>query len=123
MGGHRVTAHQPNRVKQHIYLVGGCCIFGVGASDAHTIASWLQSLFNEYEHDTGRIVQNYGCYLSDLEGMQMDETFGILESLPVHPGDIVLWNTKQTEDLLYIDLSDLVRCSLIPYIILQMVTA
>lgn len=46
-GGHRVTAYQPKHHRRTIFTFGECCIFGVGSSDEHTIASFLQKLFNE----------------------------------------------------------------------------
>lgn len=94
IGGHRVTCHQPTHNDSYIYVYGGCCTFGVGASDEHTIASHLQKIVNELAPQYNIIVQNYGFFLEDLEGMTFEQTADTLNSLPVNPGDIVLYNSS-----------------------------
>lgn len=90
IGGHRVTAYQPQCFQRSIYLLGGCTIFGIGSDDDRTIASWLQDLFNKNLPDSGVIVQNYGFFLAELD-RQENEEFKILNALPVKPGDLVLY--------------------------------
>lgn len=91
-GGHRITLYQPEHHKRTIFVLGGCRIFGVGSSDEHTIASFLQRLFNEQMPEQSIIVQNYGFYLAEIGDEQTGEEIAILESLPVKPGDIILSN-------------------------------
>lgn len=83
-------------------------MFGVGASDEHTIASHLQKIVNTSAPQYKIIVQNYGFYLQDLEGMNQEQFFNTLYSLPVRPGDIVLWNYSDfsENEIHYIDIAD-----------------
>lgn len=87
-GGHRVTHHQPEYAERTVYLVGGCSVFGIGAADEHTMASFLQQMLNE----TGKScrVQNYGYFLCEAD-RQQEEEIAILESLPIVSGDIVIY--------------------------------
>ena len=103
--GIRVTTHQPQEHKHSIFILGGCTIFGVGSSDNGTIASQLQVQLNNHMQELGFIVHNFGYYLSDLTGLTTGEEFSILDSLPVKPGDIVLFPFKQIEGLPFFDLS------------------
>ena len=105
-GGHRITTNQPLHHQRTIFVLGGCHIFGVGASDEHTIASFLQKLFNQNLPEQGIIVQNYGFYLMEMGDAQTGEELSILESLPVKSGDIVLWNFGIVPKLPYIDMSN-----------------
>jgi len=89
-GGHRVTVGQPQNYKRTVFLIGGCKIFGVGASDKGTIASHLQKLLNELGAEQHMIVQNYGYFLAELEDAETGEELAILNSLPVKSGDIIL---------------------------------
>ncbi|MBE5930966.1 MAG: glycosyltransferase [Lachnospiraceae bacterium] len=89
-GGHRITEYQPTRWERTIYIIGGCSVFGIGAVDKHTIASWLQKLLNETIGEGVFCVQNYGYYLCEAD-RQREEELDILESLPVKYGDIVLY--------------------------------
>lgn len=89
-GGHRVTAYQPDHFQRTIFLVGGCTTFGVGSDDDRTIASYLQNLYNKNMPDCGIIVQNYGFFLAELDTPGDDQS-KILNTLPVKPGDIVLY--------------------------------
>lgn len=89
--GHRVTAYQTNFNESiRIFMIGGCGIFGVGASDNTTIESFLQKKFNEDAPQYNVIVENYGHFLLNLNNAN-EVVFGILNSLPVRPGDIVIW--------------------------------
>ncbi|MCI8308029.1 MAG: adenylyltransferase/cytidyltransferase family protein [Lachnospiraceae bacterium] len=105
-GGHRITAHQPHQYRQTVFILGGCRIFGVGAADEHTIASFLQELFNERLPEQSVIVQNYGFYLAEMGDAQTGEELAILESLPVKPGDVILWNFQDISETPYIDISN-----------------
>ena len=62
----------------------------MGASDATTIASYLQKSFNEFAPQYNVIVENYGHFLLNLKNTD-DVISGILNSLPVRPGDVVIW--------------------------------
>lgn len=90
IGGHRVTTCQPNDSRRTVFLAGGCQVFGIGSDDDRTIASYLQRLFNEKLPDSRIIVQNYGFFLTELDRRD-DDSFKILNALPVKPGDIVLY--------------------------------
>ncbi|MCH5208992.1 MAG: hypothetical protein J1F04_08910 [Oscillospiraceae bacterium] len=94
IGGHRVTCHQPTHNDSNLYIYGGCCTFGVGASDEHTIASHLQKIVNESVPEYKIKVHNYGYFLEDLEGMTFEQTAATLNALPAKPGDIVLFNSS-----------------------------
>ena len=103
---HRLTCHQPLQHDNNIYIYGGCIIFGFGVSDEHTIASHLQKILNVSAPQYNLAVQNYGFYLEGLEGSSLEQTSNLLNSLPLKPGDIVLYfgfNGYQTP---YIDMSD-----------------
>lgn len=89
-GGHRVTAFQPSRARQTVFLVGGCTVFGVGTDDARTIASFLQKKFNENNPEARVIVQNYGFFLCETDRMANEE-LQIMEALPAKSGDIILF--------------------------------
>ncbi|MBQ8799832.1 MAG: glycosyltransferase [Lachnospiraceae bacterium] len=89
-GGHRITLNQPTRWNRTIYFIGGCSVFGIGASDEHTMASWLQKQLNGIIGDDVFCVQNYGYYLCEAD-RQREEEMDILEALPVKSGDIVLY--------------------------------
>lgn len=105
-GGHRETGYQPEKFQRTIFLVGGCAVFGIGADDRRTVASYLQAQCSRHKPDAGLIVQNYGYFLAgdDIKG---GEYFKILNNLPVKPGDIVicLLSLEYSEDFLWIDLS------------------
>lgn len=104
-GGHRITAYQPKQHRRTIFILGECRIFGVGSSDEHTIASFLQKLFNEQMPEQSIVVQNYGFYLAEMGDAQTGEELAILESLPVKPGDMVLWNFHSIPEVPFIDIS------------------
>lgn len=104
-GGHRVTVNQPENFKRTIYLVGGCTVFGVGAADEHTIASFLQDLLNDIFPELKICVQNYGFYLAELKDAQSNEELKILNSLPVRKGDIILWGLGSVPGMPCIDTS------------------
>lgn len=103
-GGHRVTEGQPQIYKRTIFIVGGCVIFGIGASDKGTLASYLQKLFNELAPGQQFIVQNYGFYIAEVDAVTGEE-LSILNSLPVKAGDIILCNFAMTSELPCLDLS------------------
>ena len=90
-GGHRVTVNQPENYMRTIFIVGGCSVFGVGAADKHTIASFLQDLLNDIFPEQKICVQNYGFYLAELQDARSNEELKILNALPVKKGDIILW--------------------------------
>lgn len=108
-GGHRVTANQPEDYKRTIYLVGGCTVFGVGAADEHTIASFLQDLLNDIFPEQKICVQNYGFYLAELQDAQSNEELKILNALPVKKDDIVLWGLGSVPGMPCIDASKISR--------------
>lgn len=99
VGGHRVTDAQPKMYQRTVFIVGGCRIFGVGSSDQHTIASYLQRQFNEQAPQEQFVVQNYGFYLAELNDAMSGEELAILNSLPVRPGDIILCNFAMNDQL------------------------
>lgn len=92
-GGHRVTCHQPLQDGKNIniYIYGPCIVFGVGASDEHTIASHLQKILNESAPQYKAIVHNYGFFLEGSSGMTLEQTSVLFNSFPIKPGDIVLY--------------------------------
>lgn len=105
-GGHRETAYQPERFQRTIFLIGGCFIFGIGSDDERTVTSYLQQQCNLHVPDAEIIVQNYGFFLGDQT--QVDEQSRLLNSLPVKPGDIVIYLLETDwglEDVPWIDLS------------------
>lgn len=104
-GGHRVTAGQPQNYKRTVFIIGECRIFGVGASDQGTIASYLQMLLNEFASEQQIIVENYGFFLAELGDAATGEELAILNSLPAKPGDIILWNFAMTNELPCLDVS------------------
>lgn len=104
-GGHRITAYQPKEHRRTIFILGECRIFGVGSADEHTIASFLQKLFNERMPEQSIVVQNYGFYLAEMGDAQTGEELAILESLPVKPGDMILWNFHSIPETPFIDTS------------------
>lgn len=104
-GGHRITVNQPKNPKKTIYIVGECRVFGVGAADEHTIASFLQDLLNETFPELEICVQNYGFFLAELEDAQTDEELKILNSLPVKKGDIILSNFGGVPGMPFVDAS------------------
>lgn len=85
-------------------MVGGCTVFGIGADDEHTIASFLQNLFNKNFPECKIKVQNYGYYLCE-EDRKSDEQITILNSLPVKQGDIILYWCQEPLEHSFIDLS------------------
>lgn len=102
--GHRCTTDQPSDWKHTVYLIGGCSVFGVGASDKGTVASHLQRLFNEFFPEDNYVVQNYGYFLCEMDANEMEE-MKILESLPVQAGDIVLGQFGEGSGVPFLDLS------------------
>ncbi len=86
--GHRATAFQPDNTAQEIYILGDCRVFGVGNSDEHTIQSFLQKKLNN--NATKVKVMNYGAGIWGLGAERNKVKIGILNSLPVKDGDIVL---------------------------------
>lgn len=106
-GGIRVTVAQPAEYKRSVFIVGGCSVFGVGATDKGTIASHLQELFTRLLPDEQIIVHNYGYYLCEIDATSNEE-LAILNSLPVKPGDIVICCFGQAqEEIPFLDLSEL----------------
>lgn len=106
IGGHRVTLEQPKDGKRTIFLLGGCHIFGVGASDSHTIATFLQKLLNKTYPKQKFIVQNYGYYLMEAKDVRTGEELNILNNLPVKSGDIILWNFAPIPDYPFINMAN-----------------
>lgn len=96
-GGHRETAYQPERFQRTIFLFGGCTVFGVGSDDSRTVASYLQMRCNKDLPEAGIIVQNYGYFLAGVEAT-VEENAKILGSLPVRPGDIVIYPISPVSD-------------------------
>jgi [citrate (pro-3S)-lyase] ligase len=87
--GIRFTPGVPDNYKRSIFIAGGCGMCGVGASDGGTIAANLQKKLNEYCPELGFAVFNYGFYLYE-GGFEIGEIGGILNFLPLRPGDIVI---------------------------------
>ena len=92
-----------------MFLLGGCLVFGVAASDDKTIASFLQKNLNESASARKIIVHNYGYYLMQEETDRTVEVFDILESLPVKDGDIVLILHPPIEGIPFFDMRDAAR--------------
>ncbi len=105
LGGHRVTEWQPEKCKRTVFIIGGCVIFGVGASDMGTIASHLQKLLNEQVPDEQLIVENYGFYLAESGDAGTNEELAILDALPAKPGDIILCNFAMLDAFPCLDMS------------------
>lgn len=103
--GQRLTELQPQQAKRNIFLIGGQSVFGVGTSDAKTIASYLQELLNQYLPDEEIVVHNYGQFF-DRE-MYWNEIQAILDTLPLCPqgGDVILWNRTSIVGIPYIDMT------------------
>lgn len=104
-GGHRETSYQPERPQRTIFMLGGCTVFGIGSDDGRTVASYLQQQCNLHVPDAGAIVQNYGFFLGDRT--QDDELAKLIDSLPVKPGDIIIYQNNMNlyiEDVPCIDL-------------------
>lgn len=89
-GGHRETACQPDQFQRTIFLFGGCMVFGFGSDDNRTIASYLQVNCNRCVPDARIIVQNYGFYLGGAK-VTNEEISKLVRSLPVKPGDILIY--------------------------------
>jgi [citrate (pro-3S)-lyase] ligase len=105
LGGHRVTEWQPEKGKRTVFIIGGCVIFGVGASDKGTIASHLQKLFNELAADEQLVVENYGFYLAESKDAGTNEELAILDALPAKPGDIILCHFAMLDAFPCLDMS------------------
>ena len=100
--GHRATAYQPDFLASdvhYIYMLGGCNVYGYGSADHDTIESHLQRMINEEKPDCKFIVQNYGFFLWKLESIHHEEYAKILNSLPIKPGDIILWRVPYMQEL------------------------
>lgn len=105
LGGHRVTEWQPEKSRRTVFIIGGCVIFGVGASDKGTIASHLQKLFNELATDEQLIVENYGFYLAESGDAGTNEELTVFNALPAKPGDIILCNFAMLDAFPCLDMS------------------
>lgn len=107
--GHRVTTDQPERAERTIYIVGRSISFGYCVSDRNTTASILQRTCNEVIPEKNFIVENYGFFLSSNSNGPdsfSQEQLRILNSLPVHPGDIVFYSLQDVpEGMTVLDLS------------------
>ena len=103
--GKRVTELQLERRKRTVFLLGNENVFGVGVSDLHTMASFLQTLFHQYLPEEEILVENYGHYFEN--GLSLKELKAILYALPVCPqgGDIILWNTEKIPNIPFIDMA------------------
>lgn len=90
IGGHRATAYQPESFERKIYVYGVCHTFGYAVTDECTIPSQLQKLFNEKAPQYKVIVQNFGYTFARIIS-DPDKDLKIINSLPVNPGDIILF--------------------------------
>ena len=106
LNGHRITVEQPANHKRTIFMLGGCAIFGHGVTDEGTIVSQLQKLCNDNIPQERINIENYGYYLCTMD-FQSNEQFCILQSLPLQPGDIVIFQGKSFIDIPCLDLSRL----------------
>ena len=104
--GHRITELQPQRKKRTIFLLGEENIFGVGVSDLHTTASFLQALCDQNMPEKEYVVENYGLYFKTP--IKLKEWKELLQVLPVCPsgGDIVLWNTDRIPGVPFVDMAN-----------------
>lgn len=103
-GGHRVTEDQPQPYQRTVFLVGGCRVFGVGSADGTTISSRLQKLLDTYEDSRHIKVENYGCYLAELNDASIGEELAIIHALPVMDGDIILSDIAMPEGFAFVDM-------------------
>jgi len=108
IGGHRMTAFQPETPKRTLFLLGGCNTFGTANRDEHTMASQLQLLLNQNYKEEGIIVQNYGFFLEREEDKQSNERMTLLEALPVKSGDIIFID-ERIADCPYVDMNNVAR--------------
>lgn len=116
IGGHRVTCYQPASDDDNIcvYIYGPCHLYGVGASDEHTITSQLQKIANRLVPQYKIKVQSYGFFLMNndngLFDMDKDQIYkASINSLPLAPGDIILYDSdlfSSGNQIYSIDLSD-----------------
>ena len=104
-GGHRITTDQPSKRGRTVFMVGGCRVFGIGVYDEHTIASELQRLFNQKYPEENVVVQNYGYFLAETDS-QRGEELAVIRSLPVKPGDIVLYLCGAIKGVPYLNTSN-----------------
>lgn len=91
--GLRVTLGQPENPKRAVFLVGNCVLYGVGNADAHSPASLLQNCLNERAAEESFIVHNYAFICGSGQEL-LKNTIGVLRSLPVKRGDVVIVGTE-----------------------------
>ncbi len=83
--GIRQTIGQPETPDHNVYLLGPSYVYGVGAEDAHTIASFLQEQLNGAAVPRKYAVHNYGVRGS----RQIENYFLQLRTLNLREGDFV----------------------------------
>jgi len=88
INGHRITIGNPEKPKRRVFLIGDCKVFGIGAPDHGTTASYLQTIFNKEVPELAVSVENYGSFLA----LHHQDYPYLLNSLPVKDGDIVISN-------------------------------
>lgn len=110
--GLRVTIGQPENPKRSIFLVGNCGLYGIGNADADTPASLLQECLNELVAEQGFIVHNYSFICGGGQEL-LENTIGVLSSLPVKQGDIVVVGAEGS--VWNVDCCDLSQKSIRPH--------
>ncbi len=88
-----MTLGQPENPKRSIFLVGNCSFYGVGNADAYSPTSLLQRCLNDRAAEKGLIVHNYAFICGNTQAL-LENTIGVLRSLPVKQGDIVIIGTE-----------------------------
>ena len=100
--GKRMTAYQPEKFLNKIYIIGSCHAFGIQAPYDKTIASYLQKFINEANlpYRVENEGQSYWAHRQDI--------FYNLNKLNPAPGDIVLAliESPPPKNLPFCDVSD-----------------
>jgi len=84
-GGLRATSFQPVKFKHTVHVFGGSTIYSAEVPDEHTIASYIQSYFNE-RYPQKYIVKNYG-----LPTISIQQQLQRLKTVNVKKNDIVIF--------------------------------
>jgi len=102
----RLTIGNPKQPDRTIYCAGGCGVFGMYAPDASTISSQIQRLINESGNPDNIAVMNCGTFNYG----RRDDLMGILASLPIRSGDMVLFSVSSPiPNLPHIDCSQVLQ--------------
>ncbi|HNW82402.1 MAG TPA: SGNH/GDSL hydrolase family protein [bacterium] len=84
--GRRVTAFNPEKHENTVFLFGGSTVYNSEVPDEYTVASQLQLLFNKF-HPEKYIVQNFG-----ITSFTTTQQLRMLKTVTeFRPGDIVIF--------------------------------